>query len=104
MPDRVGWHCTACNRYFQTTVSDPAPSACRYCDEVGRLRRIDHTRPPVDVTVGDVVACDIVGGTETYVVGEVVEVCDDRILVEARDGTGRYTVKPDQIVGIRSVG
>lgn len=103
MTDRTGWHCGACNRYFQTLDATP-PDACRYCGEPGLLRRIDHPTRSAAVTAGDVVACEIVGETEEYVVGTVVEVGEDRVLVDARDGTGRYEVKPEQVVATRTDG
>lgn len=104
MTDRTGWHCLACNRYFQTPASASSPDACRYCGEPGLLRRIDHPSPEIEVAPGDVVACEIVGETDEYVVGTVVEVGTDRVIVDARDGTGRYDVKPQQVVAARSDG
>lgn len=100
MTDRTGWHCTTCNHYFQTASETP-PNACRYCGASGTLRRIDHAQPAVDVAVGEVVSCEIIGETREFVVGEVVAVESDRLVVEARDGTGRYVVKPTQIVEAR---
>lgn len=104
MTDRTGWHCTACNAYFQTPGPDPPTDGCRRCGRTDSLRRIEHDHPPVDVAVGAVVACEVIGETREYVVGEVVEVGEDRLVVEARDGTGQYTVKPEQVAEIREPG
>lgn len=101
MTDRTGWHCTACNRYFQTPSTASTPEDCEYCGESGSLRRIEHRTPDIDVEVGDIVSCEIIGETREFVVGEVVAVSRDRVVVDARDGTGRYAVKPEQIVGER---
>lgn len=101
MTDLTGWHCTACNAYFQTASTDPPTDGCRRCGETDSLRRIEHEHPSVDLTVGEVVACEVIGQTREYVVGEVVKVGEDRITVEADDGTGQYTVKPEQIVAVR---
>lgn len=101
VPEKVGWHCASCNRYFQTRASDPPPAACRFCGAVDTLRRIEHRQPTTDFAVGDVVAVDILGEVETYLVGTVVAIGSGRLQVEARDGTGRYEVKPGQVVGRR---
>lgn len=102
---RTGWHCLTCNRYFQTEESEPPPARCRYCDAEA-VRRIEHPdRTPVtDITTGSVVACDLVGEAEGYVVGEVVEIRGDRLLVRATDGTGTYSVPADRVVNVRSSG
>lgn len=99
MTYRVGWHCLACNRFFQGTEG-PVPERCEYCGS-GPVVRIDHSHPNVDVDIGDTVVCDIVGEVEELVVGVVVDRAADRLVVEARDGRGRYTVKPEQVVGRR---
>lgn len=104
MTDLTGWHCTACNAYFQTSTTDPPADGCRRCGRTDTLRRIDHEHPSVDAEVGDIVGCEVIGETREYVVGEVLEVGEDRLVVQARDGTGRYTVKPEQIVERRGGG
>lgn len=96
MTERVGWHCTASNRYGQATEAD-LPTVCPRCGRSGSIRRIDHPRRTVAVAPEDVVSCRIVGETGTHVAGEVVDVGADRVVVEARDGTGRYAVTPEQI-------
>jgi predicted nucleic acid-binding Zn-ribbon protein len=101
---RTGWHCIACSRYFQTDTRE-RPRGCRYCGAEEGLRRIDHVRgdesPPAEVSVGDAVAFETSGQTPTYVVGEVVETGRERLFVRARDGTGLYTVAPDQVRNVR---
>lgn len=100
---RVGWHCLACNRYFQT--SDRSPRRCRYCGRAGPLRRIGHRRPvrgaAVATSVGDTVTFETTGETRTYVVGRVVGTEPDGLVVRARDGTGLYTVPLDRVVRVR---
>lgn len=103
MAERVGWHCTACNRYFQSPVGG-SPSGCRFCGADGDLVRIDHGRRMPAVAVGDRVVCRVLGETEVVVVGEVVAVAGDRVHVEADDGTGRYVVTADQVVTTRRSG
>lgn len=101
---RVGWHCTACNRYFQSDT-DREPDECRYCGATGGFRRIEHPDDRGDaapeIHVGDTVAFEVHGDTREYVVGSVVAVDSDRIHVDAADRTGRYAVKPSRIVGVR---
>ncbi len=99
MPHESAWHCTVCNRYFQTETGEPPPAACRFCGaDATELDRIDHPRDDATgIDVGDTVTVDIVGRVETVVVGTVKAVGGDRVLVEARDGTGTYTVKPSQV-------
>lgn len=104
MAERTGWHCTACNRYFQRPADEPPPSACPYCGDPGSLRRIEHDRDEPrapEFEVGDVVGARRIGEVEEYVVGEVVTISRDRVYLDAIDGTGRYAVAPDEIEHVR---
>lgn len=100
---RVGWHCTACNRYFQRGT-DETPDRCRYCDGA-TLKRIDHdgdAREEDAPSLGDDVAFETTGQTRAYVVGRVVDASADRLVIHAHDGTGLYTVALDHVVTVRS--
>lgn len=102
MGHRAGWHCLNCNHYFQGDFGESTPTTCPYCD--GRdLRRIDHPpRQSPDVAVGDAVTARIGRDDASVVVGDVQAVETDRIIVAARDGTGRYSVAPGKIEHVRS--
>lgn len=66
------------------------------------MRRIDHEHVPPEVAIGDTVVCEIVGEVRQTVVGEAVDVGSDRVFVDSHDGTGIYSVTPEQIVQRRS--
>lgn len=101
MGHRAGWHSLNCNHYFQVDPGEPTPTTCPYCD--GRdLRRIDHPpRESPDVAVGDAVTARVGVDEASTVVGDVQSVTPDTVVVDARDGTGRYRVGPKKIQSVR---
>lgn len=103
MADRIGWHCTACNRYSQVPKAESPPAECPNCGaDRSALNRIDHDHDAtVSYAPGDVVVCELLGFDLAYVIGRVIETADDRVRVDALDGSGEYTVKPEQIIHVR---